>query len=79
MKVHRTTRLIDGEEVCCTDIGCDDFDSAALSRNKVAKGLFTDFWIQYERALNSIPLGQRLPSWIPQNQTLQPPREENNV
>ena len=47
------------------DIGCNDFEGAALNRVMVAEKRNVAGYVQVEIALSKIPLRCLLPDWIP--------------
>ncbi len=48
------------------DVGCDDFEKAALNRERIAKKQNVLGYIEVEIALKGCPFGKPLPKWIPQ-------------
>lgn len=47
------------------DVGCDDLDKAARSRDKVKNRLYTIAYEQVENYFTHTPLTKQLPLWIP--------------
>jgi hypothetical protein len=64
MTLHYTLRLIEGREVQCLDVGCDDFDRAALNRDMVKNQRYIQGYLEVETAVTKTPLGRALPTWI---------------
>jgi hypothetical protein len=65
VKLHITTRLLNGVPTNFVDVGCDDFDRAELNRDIIKTNSFIEAWLRYESALAHTPANQPLPSWIP--------------
>lgn len=63
---HTRLILIDFDHpVLATDIGCDDWQGAALNRERIAKQVSTVWWDLMERVRDNTPLESTLPEWIP--------------
>jgi hypothetical protein len=72
-KYHIVTRFIkqrsqsQGMTYRCQDTGCQDFDAAETSRNKVANGLNIEAYLIAEHALDRLSYKDALPSSVPNN------------
>ena len=48
------------------DIGCDDFEAAALNRYRVANGYGNQWWEWYEAQVRRYAHAYLMPWWLPQ-------------
>ncbi len=63
MKTHDVQRKINGVWYNCQDVGCDDFDKAAVNRKRIARKENITNYLLIERAITKVQFGYGTPSY----------------